>query len=316
MNGVKHLTVSFKGILYDLEFERNITVIRGNGGTGKTTLVDAIHLWLIKRARGIKIKSDCRVRTLDAGEDEKPDYIEKFRGTSDTLFFVDEGYPYLGCVDFAREFYKSGNYLVIIDRSGSFKGLDFAVNAIYVLETEKNGKQFITRFKHKYVNSDIPIKPATILTEDEGSGYELLKRAFDCNVLSAHGKDNIPDSIDKFKGENLYTVVDGAAFGANISKCVQKLSETSLLFAPESFEYLCLNCYPFYRDVKHYLDNVSDYIDVTKFRSWEQYFTHLLTEELRKYGETYKKSGDSLCAVLTSEHFLQDLRAQFKDIRG
>lgn len=314
MNGVKHVNVTFKGVQYELEFDRNITVIRGNGATGKTTLVDAMYMWLEEDFDTVKIESDCKIDVLR--HKRNPEYIEKFRGTSNTLFFIDEGYQYLGCEDFAREFYASGNYLVVIDRSGAFKGLSYAIGAIYVLETTHNGRQYITRLKHKYVNGDVEISPTVILTEDQGSGYELLKRMFSCRIESAKGKDNIPSKMEEFCNERLYTIVDGAAFGSRVSQCIQMLSENVLLFAPESFEYLCLKCKPFYSQFKKYLNSPSDYIDITRHTSWEQYFTYLLNKGLNRYGMSYKKSGKQLCTKLTETGFLEELREQFKDIRG
>lgn len=314
MNGVKYLKITFKGVQYELEFERNISVIKGNGATGKTTLVDALYMWLEQDVDTVRIESDCNVDVLR--QRKKPDYTQKFRETSNTLFFIDEGYSYLGCKDFAREFYASGNYLVIIDRSGSFKGLDYAVGAIYVLETTKTDKQYLTKLRHKYVNGDIEIKPTAILTEDRGSGYELLKRIFDCKIESSEGKNNIPSKMSSLRNERLYTIVDGAAFGAEISQCTQMLNDDVLLFAPESFEYLCLKCKPFYYQFKKYLTNTSDYIDVTRYTSWEQFFTYLLNKGLNKYGMSYSKSGKGLCPKLTESSFLAELRSQFKDIKG
>lgn len=40
MRGIHHITIQNKRVRYDFDVRRNITVIRGDSATGKTTLVD------------------------------------------------------------------------------------------------------------------------------------------------------------------------------------------------------------------------------------------------------------------------------------
>lgn len=42
MNGIQHIKVSNRAAQYEFDFYRNITVVRGNSGTGKTTLYNMI----------------------------------------------------------------------------------------------------------------------------------------------------------------------------------------------------------------------------------------------------------------------------------
>lgn len=43
MKGTYRVTIQNKKIKYDFEIRRNITVIRGDSATGKTTLVDMVR---------------------------------------------------------------------------------------------------------------------------------------------------------------------------------------------------------------------------------------------------------------------------------
>ena len=42
MNGIQHIKVSNRAAQYEFDLYRNITVVRGNSGTGKTTLYNMI----------------------------------------------------------------------------------------------------------------------------------------------------------------------------------------------------------------------------------------------------------------------------------
>ena len=43
MKGIHKVSVSTKRLRYDFELRRNLTIIRGDSATGKTTLVDMIQ---------------------------------------------------------------------------------------------------------------------------------------------------------------------------------------------------------------------------------------------------------------------------------
>lgn len=51
------------------------------------------------------------------------------------------------------------------------------------------------------------------------------------------------------------------------------------LFLPESFEWLILNSGVISNtDIKDILENTSDYVECSKYFSWERFFTNLLIE--------------------------------------
>ena len=57
MRGKHRVIVSTKRLKYDFEIRKNLTIIRGDSATGKTTLVDIIQEYVNNRKR--KIASTC-----------------------------------------------------------------------------------------------------------------------------------------------------------------------------------------------------------------------------------------------------------------
>lgn len=49
MRGKHRVIVSTKRLKYDFELRRNLTIIRGDSATGKTTLADMPWSWAIRR---------------------------------------------------------------------------------------------------------------------------------------------------------------------------------------------------------------------------------------------------------------------------
>lgn len=82
-------------------------------------------------------------------------------------------------------------------------------------------------------------------------------------------------------GKSLLVIADGAAFGSQMNKVMFLVNKKNhvQLYLPESFEWLILKS-GVIKDSKivKILDNPSDYIDSTKWFSWERFFTDLLVE--------------------------------------
>ncbi len=59
MKGIQHIEVSNRKVKFEFDLIRNITVIRGESGTGKTTLYNMISDYTrLQAASGVKLRSE------------------------------------------------------------------------------------------------------------------------------------------------------------------------------------------------------------------------------------------------------------------
>ena len=114
MKGVHHITVSNATVKYDFYIKRNITIIKGDSATGKTTLVELIGEYYESGAEsGITLICDKPCRVL-AGRD----WATLLPTMRDTIVFIDEDNDFLPSDDFAEAVRESDNYYVIVTREG------------------------------------------------------------------------------------------------------------------------------------------------------------------------------------------------------
>ena len=67
MKGKYHIVVQNKRLHYEFDIQRNITLIRGDSATGKTTLYDMISLAARNGDNsGVKVQCEKKCRTLEA----------------------------------------------------------------------------------------------------------------------------------------------------------------------------------------------------------------------------------------------------------
>ena len=108
-------------------------------------------------------------------------------------------------------------------------------------------------------NSDFPIKPQKIITEDSNSGYEFFKfvsleKKISCE--SSNGKSNIFSMLKNVDNEEVCVIADGAAIGPEMNRLYVQTTKKE------------------------------KYIDSRSYFSWERYFTDLLITET---GDSYLK---------------------------
>ena len=87
MKGIQHIEVSNRKVKFKLDLIRNITIIRGESGTGKTTLYNMISDYTrLKESSGVNLSSEkpC-VALMDM------DWQNQLSNTRDSLVFIDEG---------------------------------------------------------------------------------------------------------------------------------------------------------------------------------------------------------------------------------
>ena len=110
MKGVQKVKIYTKRVHYEFELRRNITIIRGDSATGKTTLVDMIQEY-VNNPSGSPVNLIC----------DKSCYVlsgalwrEQLSGMHDSIVFIDEGNEFIKTDEFAREIQQTDNYYVIV----------------------------------------------------------------------------------------------------------------------------------------------------------------------------------------------------------
>lgn len=278
---------------YFLTVQRNITVLQGDSASGKSELIRLLTEYNRGRASsGITLLCDkeCVVLTSD-------DWEYRMKGMRDRIVFIDEGNPFVRSKAFARALIGSDNYFVIIYRDNLFE-LPYSINEIYGLRESsaskyRNAEHVYNEMYHLYTaypNAEISVKK--ILTEDSGSGFQFYESIFPHKVFSAEGKGNVLSCIQSLSasGEGVVAIVDGAAFGPEMSQLHEwlKWHPGNAIFAPESFEYLILAS-GVMSVPKAILDSTYDYADSCKYMSWEQFYTEYLIQMTANSVHPYQK---------------------------
>lgn len=126
MKGSYKVEISNNRVRYELTIKRNITIIRGNSGTGKSTMIRMVDDYYNNgRDSGIKLKCDVPCKSLH-GRDWHNDLMR----TSNSIVFIDDGNRFVNSDEFARAVQDSDNYFVIATRQPLSK-LSYDINEIY-----------------------------------------------------------------------------------------------------------------------------------------------------------------------------------------
>lgn len=125
------------------------------------------------------------------------------------------------------------------------------------------------------------------------------------SVVNANGKSNIPQKIKEQKDDDLVIIADGAAFGSEMGRVMKLLRDRkqTYLFLPESFEWMILKSGEIDGNkVRDILEHPEDYIESSKYFSWERFFTELLIHETADTYLQYRK------ASLNPAYLAEDIR--------
>ena len=295
LKGSYHFKVHTKRINYDFVIKRNITFIRGDSGTGKTSLIDLLYEFSHKIRRNTGINVDTKANWIVFTDD-----IWNYGrySISDNVVFIDENNEFLYTHEFARYVKNSGNYFVIITRY-PYKGypsLPYSVEEIYRMKN--SGKYNYTELEYN-LSTDFNEKPDIIITEDSNTGFDFFSTVTNnigVKCKSAGGKGNLYNTILKEVSpeEKMLVIADGAAIGSEIPALFELSKKYGNIqyWLPESFEYLLLSSKMFKDNkyVQNVLSSPSDYIS-TDYFSWERFFTELLMKETENLPCQYSKKG-------------------------
>ena len=218
MKGSHRIIVESRKVKYDFVIHRNITIITGDSGSGKTVLIDLIHDYGRYGAdSGVFLSCDCPCKVIDS-----EDWERKIEETTGSIIFIDEGNRFLVSKKFAQLVQGSDNYFVLATRE-KLPALPYSVSEIYGFRKSgkfHDAKQKYNEIYHLYgeISEEKNINPKLVITEDSNSGFEFFKemsRQKGVNCFSAGGKSNIIRQLEQRTNEEgtILVIVDGAAFG-------------------------------------------------------------------------------------------------------
>ena len=288
MTGAYRVVVQNRKIKFDFEIRRNITILRGDSATGKTTLVEMIREYEeLGPDSGIELQCEKDCVVLSGRQWEK-----QLSDLSQSIVFIDEGNAFTASKEFAAAIQKTDNYYVLVTREG-LETLPYSVTEIYGIRASKHFgdlKQTYNEFFRIYGKPMglEKLKPTAIITEDSNSGFQFFQAVCVENGIfceSAGGKSNIFKMLSDRAGENVLVVADGAAFGPQMNDIYRLMQEGSAkfsLYLPESLEWLLLKADLLGQpDILEILEHPADFIESSEFFSWERFFTNLLEQRTK-----------------------------------
>ena len=294
MKGKYSVFVQNNRLRYEFTISRNITIIRGNSATGKTTLLDLLNAYdRDGESSGVLVKCDVPCVVIGGQRwEENPQFIHN------SIVFIDECNRFIKSEDFAVRVKESDNYFVIVTRD-DLPNLPYSVKEIYgIRESGKYAglKQVYNEFYCLYgdvENAELE-QESLVIAEDSNAGFEFFSGLCDEKIecISANGKSNVFKALQEHREERVLVIADGAAFGCEMEKVMQliKIGRRIVLYLPESFEWLILNAGIFDdSELKAILNAPSEYVDSKEFFSWERFFTDLLVKKSRGTYLQYNK---------------------------
>lgn len=284
MKGKYHIIVQNSRVKFEFDIKRNITIVRGDSATGKTTLVSLIDTYdRLGADSGVEVSCARRCLTVN-----NSNWESILNSVSECIVFIDEENTIIKSDDFARKIKDTNNYYVIITRE-NLPNLPYSVEEIYGIHTSgkyADMRRTYNSFYQLYSVDEqrMADKAETVIVEDSNSGYDFFKAvaAADINCISAGGKTKIKRTVMDNEGKNLLVIADGAAFGSEMGELflyMQKHPEVSL-YLPESFECLILKSGLIDGNrIADILQHTEDFLESSEYFSWERFYTKLLISE-------------------------------------
>ncbi len=315
MKGKHRVIIEAERLKYEFEIRRNITVIQGDSATGKTTLVDLIRTYgRYGEESGITMNSDVSCVAFSGDAALWKAAIETYH---DSIVFFDEESSFIFSREFAEAIRGTSNYYVLITRQ-PLNCLPYSINEIYGIRT--TGKY---HFPDKIYHEFYPLyedylsgrtAETMLLVEDAKAGYQFFHQVcgnMDC--VSSEGNSGIAIQLEELsRNKRVIVIADGAAFGAYIARvmAVAKNRSDIGMYFPESFEWLILKAGLLeIRHLNEILSHPENYIDSSRYFSWERYFTDLLEsstrdDRIRRYDKSrlnaYYLEGQNKEAIMKS----------------
>lgn len=321
MKGSYHFSVRSKRNLFEFEIKRNITVIKGDSATGKTTLLHMLYEYLrVERQSGYSVVTNAKYYVYMRREAGR-EWQDALFPLENTVIFIEENNDFVFGKEFANFVKTSGNYFVFVSRS-PLKMLPYSIREVYEIATDgrrTDVKEAYHELREMY--SNFPVaghnRLQEVIVEDQNAGFQFFSHVFaDSSVRHADGNGNVLQQLKTNVNKDTLAVADGAAFGAMMEDCLEYMESQEgrriAMWLPESFEYLILKSGVIEsKGLNDILESLSDYVDSSEFESWEQYFTWLLTSITED--TPYQYSKRTLNEVYLHERNLKKIVGQFPE---
>ncbi len=297
MNGKHTVKINDNRVRYSFELVRNITIVKGNSGTGKTTLYEMVSAYTrLKDRSGVQIACDKPCVALHA----ESDWQARLGNIHESIVFIDEDAEYIATHAFASAIRHTDNYYVIFCRD-SLHELPYSVEEIYEIKTSNRYHTFKKMYRKQdgciYAKASGKAKPMCLLTEDSRAGYQFYRHYYGCTSVtcdSAGSNSGIFAWLQKHHDEGVFVIADGAAFGSEMNRVMElqrQFPDKITLCLPESFEWLILQSglldIP---GLNEMLENPSGSINSEQYFSWENYFEEYLIRHTAGTHCAYSKS--------------------------
>ena len=155
MKGKYKFRVEGKNLLYNFEIKRNITILRGDSATGKTTLLlMLLQYFRDGAASGYEVETDANYYVF-INPPNVGTWYDELSTFHNTIIFIEENNNFVRTRSFAKYVKTSDNYFVIVNRD-PIKNLAYSTKEIYTLESKpsKDGLKHFYTFKELYTNQE------------------------------------------------------------------------------------------------------------------------------------------------------------------
>jgi hypothetical protein len=278
------LDVKADNLTWSIPIKRRITIIRGDSGTGKTTLVDIISD-NDSNAATVSFPLQISVVTTGTWEDVMATAVNRL-----IVFDELEAVTTSKFANLIKETENKGNYYLIFSRENigteSYSMLNIAVSSILRFVTSNDGLNHYTEEYYNLLNTGADDKYCDkVVIEDRLAGKQFFKCIFGKNIIAAGSKSQIVPTIFELLSNNpccIYVVVDMASFGCHMDSFYDEILYfygNNVCFDPryECFEELLANT-NYGRKLPIVNDELADvYTFANKFISWEVYFEDLIS---------------------------------------
>ena len=130
MKGKHLVTIKNNVLRYQFEIRRNITIIKGDSATGKTTLIDMVREYFENGEQsGVSLQCDKTCIVLEGRQ-----WKVLLENIHDSIVFIDEGNLFITTDEFSSAVKTSDNYYVIVTREG-LPNLPYSVDEIYGIKS-------------------------------------------------------------------------------------------------------------------------------------------------------------------------------------
>lgn len=211
MRGPVSLNVSDNKVEYSIKLYHNINILTGDGGKGKSSLINLI-LRSLQKDGFTKLESNVEVRILDMVS-----YFYFLRETPSKkdhiLYVIDEEVLRVKNQNFINKVYDTGCFFLFITRAFQRVNLLISTDAIYKLKTIKDSLKYKNTLQLLYEKPIGGVKPISeIITEDKVSAPDMLRKVGYNRINPAGSNTQVQAKLSVSKYKNIALFVDFSSF--------------------------------------------------------------------------------------------------------